>query len=241
MGTFAQWVKTQEDDHETAIGYFARFWASVTPGKISSIDGVKRHLDKIDKSYADSHDEAGKAKIGAAINGFHLAVTEYHKIQAADRAKAMGLDVRVPDEPPPATIAPVDDNKPDDGPSGSGTDDLAAFRAPHERYEMARDATGPRIVRVPDPARDPALDSHPEPDDAPRAPELPSSRLARMEQMLDVMTESWQRQVAINEMLARKLDAVLNALYPEPIDWDALWGHARSAYEDEAFPRDHAE
>ena len=164
MGTFAQWVKQQED-RQDGIGYFARYWASVTPGKISSVDGVKKQLDKIDKTYADSRDERGKAAIAAALSGYGLAVGEYHKLQAAERATALGLDVRVPDEPPPGYDAPVSKPEdvlpypqPEDAAMSPGeaqrlaeamqqTREAARDIAPPERYELAADEHGPRIAR----------------------------------------------------------------------------------------------
>lgn len=203
MGTFAQWVKTQED-RQDAIGYFARYWASVTPGKISSPDGIAKHLDRIAKSYADGGDERGKAAIAAAQSGYHLAVKEYHQARTREQAESQGLVVHVPDEVPPVTDA--EPQEPDDG-AGNDISPEALARSVEQRFETVRDEHGPKIVEK-------------------RAPELPSSRLASLEARLAV---SETLQAEFNAALSRvedKLDAILDALYPEPIDWSAIYASA---------------
>jgi hypothetical protein len=100
MGTFAQWVKLQEDRQQDGIGYFARYWAQVTPGKISSVDGIKRHLDRLGKQAAESGDERAIAAFQAAESGYRLAVKEYHQVQAQANAEANGLTVSKPEPPP---------------------------------------------------------------------------------------------------------------------------------------------
>lgn len=103
MATFSNWVKDQLE-REDSVGFFARYWDSVTPGRISSITGVGRHLEKIERDYGeqppDGQDRnawlSGKSKVDAAMAGYHLAVKEYHGAEALDNARREGV---LPDPP----------------------------------------------------------------------------------------------------------------------------------------------
>lgn len=130
MATYAAWVgaQTERDD---AIGYFARYWARVTPGRISSITGFERHLDKIQRDFAATDDEQGKAAIAAAISGMKLATAEYHKAEAVRNAIATGAM-----EPPPVVH----------GPDGALMDVPGAGP---QQYELRADSNGlPQIRRA---------------------------------------------------------------------------------------------
>ena len=89
MATFAQWVKGQLD-RDDSIGYFAKYWDSASPGKISSISGVGKHLEQIKAEYETQPDgmaepawQRAQAAVAAALGGYHLAVTEYEKLENA--------------------------------------------------------------------------------------------------------------------------------------------------------------
>ena len=106
MATFSQWVKLQEP-RDDAVGFFARYWDAVTPGKISSVAGVRRYLDKLAAQIADSggteESERAGVKHGAALSGLELAVTEYNQAETRDLAIRQGV---LPDpavEAPPAS------------------------------------------------------------------------------------------------------------------------------------------
>jgi hypothetical protein len=211
MGTFAQWVKLQED-RQDGIGYFARYWASITPGKISSVDGIKRILDKAGKQAAESGDDKTLAMYQAAESGYHLAVREYHQVRAAENATAQGLEVRMPQPLPPPDDSPAFSKETDLARKGfmepdavrelmdsvireHHAADLAADAAKRQQgYELAADANGrPQIVRA-----------------------LPESRLDRIEASLELLHDRL-------ELIERKQTMLLDLLFPEPIDWDALW------------------
>jgi hypothetical protein len=83
--TFAQWIKAQEN-RDDQVGYFARYWSQMSPGKISTPGGVERKLTEWQGELAagkpdgqsDAAWERGKVAIEAALVGYRLAVTEYH-------------------------------------------------------------------------------------------------------------------------------------------------------------------
>jgi hypothetical protein len=98
MATFAQYVRAQVD-RDDSIGYFAKYWQKVSPGKISSVDGVGRHLDEIQADLASSDDEKAKAQVAAAIAGYRLTVKEYHEAEKPQHdARALAKDVPPPGE-----------------------------------------------------------------------------------------------------------------------------------------------
>jgi hypothetical protein len=246
-GTFAQWVKEQADrqDRQDDIGFFARTWEQVTPGKISSVDGIKRHLDRIAKQAADAGDETAQNRIGAALSGFSLAVREYHQARAAAEAASQGLEVRMPqpDDNPPfperAEGKHVPEPPPGEAPMRvtgalSPADRLAehvervasqpgrgVIRPAPGGHELVPDRPGPETVRsaVPDIQREAV--AHPE------LYGLPETRLDRITASQELLHDRL-------ELIERKLAAILDALYPEPIDWDRLWRDS-AEYRDAEF------
>lgn len=134
MVTFTQWAKEQAE-RQDAVGYFARYWDSVTPGKISSIAGVRRHLDLIehDRSVKGKPDDMADAawdkaavSLDAARSGLALATAEYTRMRAVENAKAHGLEL-AGEQPGHLTVAPVEDQfrtaipQPQPLPPGYGT------------------------------------------------------------------------------------------------------------------------
>lgn len=245
MGTFAQWVKQQEG-RQDGIGYFARYWSQVTPGKISSVDGTKRVLDRI---RAQGGGEREEAAIEAALSGWNLAVREYHRDQAARNAADNGLEVvRVPG--PPETysgnVLPPDQQPPeraDGAPETVSTADLAraheraladfssgdsnvhpAVSGP-QRYELADEGGKPQIRAVQtEPGK---TASHPEGAGDGRTSgvvtvtHLPPGGLP--ETRIEAIEKRLVRVHGLATAISAKLDAILDALYPEPTDWDALY------------------
>lgn len=197
--TFAGWLKGQVSRGD-AVGYAAKYWESVTPGKISAVSGIEKHLGKIQADYEvqpEGMEEAawlhGKAQIDAALSGLKFAVDEYHQAQALEVAQATGAVPKlasVPDidpELPPAQGHPVER-----GLEGSGAD-LHITAAP----DPARDKTGrterePQVQVLTGPAT-----------------EYPPAWAARIEARLDAIVEM--------------LDLVYRGLFGSPeIDWDEL-------------------
>jgi hypothetical protein len=97
MATFAAWLSEQQD-RQDAVGYLARYWHQASPGRLSAVSGVEKHLRAIEADYRTRPDgmeepawQQGQAAIAAALNGFRFAVEEYHKMQAAEVAQAHGV------------------------------------------------------------------------------------------------------------------------------------------------------
>jgi hypothetical protein len=109
VGTFANWLKGQVSRGD-GIGYAAKYWESVTPGKISAVSGVERHLQKIKADFETQPEgmspqawDHARVSIDAALSGLNLAIDEYHREQALEVAQAAGAVPKlasVPDEPP---------------------------------------------------------------------------------------------------------------------------------------------
>lgn len=89
MSTFSAWLTAQRERPDM-VGDFSRFWESVTPGRISTPTGMKRHLDKVRDSFDGMHDENGLAQVNAAFKGFAVAVESYHREQALENAIETG-------------------------------------------------------------------------------------------------------------------------------------------------------
>jgi hypothetical protein len=96
MATFANWLNNQltRDD---AVGYIAKYWHQASPGRVSAVSGVEKHLRKIEADYEiqpEGMEEAawqrGRASIAAALAGFKFAVTEYHQEQSLEVARETG-------------------------------------------------------------------------------------------------------------------------------------------------------
>lgn len=210
MATFAQWVKDQQE-RDDQVGYFARYFAEVTPGKVSTPTGILRVLNQVrDRSVAES-DEKSLTRADAAITGYNLAVPEYQKDQALRQAIAAGA---IPD---PAA-------QPDDAPAQP---DITAQAA------LAGDG---RIVPVleqvanPDPSspagRLKALANNAAGQVVPTRLSQPDDRLARLEARLDAIAGMQaQNQRMLDAVLTYQL-RILSVVDPEPVDWDTLWAEA---------------
>lgn len=194
MGTFAGWLSEQAD-REDAVGYLAKYWKSVTPGKISAVSGIDRFLHKIEEDYRvqpEGMEEAawlhGQMQVAAALNGLKFAVDEYHKQQAVAAAVANG-----------ATAADL----PDAGVRLEGTGSaLHIAAAPRERAGEPFDSE-PYPERAPGRLPGPSGTSDGDPG------RNAGERLSRIEARLDAIAECLRELVLI--------------FAPEPeIDWNEL-------------------
>jgi hypothetical protein len=139
MATFSAWLTAQRERPDM-VGDFSRFWESVTPGRISTPTGMRRHLDKVLATFERTGDEDGLAQVSAALKGFNVAVDSYHREQALENAIETGAVPRpdadasaarygyTPDESGAGRTTPDNAGQPDNpGPDGPASDDLAAF------------------------------------------------------------------------------------------------------------------
>jgi hypothetical protein len=203
MATFANWLNNQltRDD---AVGYIAKYWHQASPGRVSAVSGVEKHLRKIEADYEiqpEGMEEAawqrGRASIAAALAGFKFAVTEYHQEQSLEVARETGALppklVAVPEPPQeqdpelvPESHQRVTAHPAERGLAGSGKD----LHITGKRRELAFAAAEPLTRLGPLDTQEP-------------------SQLDRIEAKLD-------------DIIAL-LAAPLAALYDEPeIDWDEL-------------------
>jgi hypothetical protein len=200
MTTFANWIKAQEH-RDDSVGYFARYWDAVTPGRISTPSGVERQLLKIeDATPEDAVKE--QAAIGAALAGFKIAVGDYHKDQALSNAVASGvLSDRIPREEPPVAQEP--DAVPEPQQAGEGTNEGTGGEQP------------PAAVSYPAPVTSGVSNAS-----------LVAQNFASLAQQLDRI-EAHQRSLEKRvDSLGLLLTVVADQLEdraPQPIDWDALF------------------
>jgi hypothetical protein len=205
MATFASWLKGQVSRGDE-IGYAAKYWESVTPGKISAVTGVEKYLRQIKADYEtqpEGMEEAawlhGRAQVDAALSGLKFAVDEYHKQQALEVAQAAGAVPKlasVPDPEPPA----------DPGPEMVTPDQLAQA---HERataaHPVERGLAGSgkdlRITAPQDTVWSDPLAAAP-------------SQLDRIEAKLDAIGVQ-------NEIILQFIEELFGRVRAE-IDWDAL-------------------
>jgi hypothetical protein len=93
VSTFSQWLATQEDREDEA-GWFAQYWKSVTPGRVSSVTGVIRHLDqRLADALAGAVAEEDLADLRRALSAVRDAAAGYGQDQLADQAQRAGLRV----------------------------------------------------------------------------------------------------------------------------------------------------
>lgn len=95
MATFAAWLKDQES-RQDRIGRAACYWAKVTPGRLSSVQGVKRFVENQLRDLGDSADPDDVAAIRDAIAGLEEAHVAYAKHEAHEQAIAAGVTELVP-------------------------------------------------------------------------------------------------------------------------------------------------
>lgn len=222
MVTFTQWTKNQVERND-AVGYFAKYWNDVTPGKISSIAGVRKHLETIEHDrtahgkpddMAEPAWERAKVALGAAKSGLELAVAEYTRMRAVENAQAHGLALASPELPsgPPQPADPVQVQPGVAyGPyPAQPANPLAELRAsgvpgtqPPDGVTLAGSGADLRITR------DMSTDE----------------RLARIEHRLAVLAESHKAQHDMLRLVYAEL------VVKEP-DWDGLWAIASRATEE---------
>jgi len=100
VSTFAQWLAAQED-RDDRTGWLARHWAGVTPGRISSVTGVMRHLERrlSDLQAADPGDDRVAAtelaeaarQAALAVEAAREGAAEYARSQLRAQAERAGL------------------------------------------------------------------------------------------------------------------------------------------------------
>lgn len=209
MATFSQWLKTQ-GDRDDAVGHFSRYWDSVTPGKISSVSGMQRHLEKIAKSYEEAESGTGQesrenVQVKTALSSLPLAVKDYHRAEARENAiktGAMGPDAQV-------TGGEGGAGEPA-GPDGAGVTRNGVFPSGAVSYTVgAGGANGTEVqhetqlpVRIAAPA------------------DSPTSRAAQRQDRMEAALLRVEAELAEQRHM---LAAILDALVPVPIDWDAAW------------------
>lgn len=215
MVTFTQWAKGQAD-RQDAVGYFTRYWDSVTPGKISSVVGVRRFLETIEhdrktRGKPDEMSDAAWDKAGvsleAAKSGLELAVAEYTRMRAVENANAHGLQL-APEQPPlmdaseahsPEQVIRLDPGQLTVSASPEGTG------KPADGVSLTGSGTDLRITR----------------------PGSSEERLGRIERLLTMLAESHKAQ---NDLL--KL--IYAELVVHELDWDELWAIASRAPQETA-------
>jgi len=124
VSTFSQWLATQEDREDEA-GWFAQYWKSVTPGRISSVTGTIRFLDsRLADALAGGVAEEDLADLRRALSAVRDAAADYGRDQLTDQAHRAGLRVIRP------ARAAQGDAEAISGPdAGSGPPDAAAASA----------------------------------------------------------------------------------------------------------------
>jgi hypothetical protein len=205
MATFASWL-SEQTDRDDAVGYVAKYWKSVTPGKISAVSGIERYLAKIRDNYAMQPEDMAEpawrhaqAQADAAISGLPFAVDAYHKHQAIGVAEANGVT--------PADLA------------GTSTGEVVA---------LALSVPG-EPDRLPDVPNSPAAEEWAKAKQEPIAPPprgeprkggkytgWPEDRFNRIEAHLEHL-------IAQNAAVIETLQAMVELFAPDPvIDWDEL-------------------
>jgi hypothetical protein len=107
MATFSQWLKLQEG-RQDETGSAARYWAQVTPGRISGVTGIIRHLEK-HLGELGTPGLAGNqalANAEAALAGIRSAVDEYGRDSIAEQARKAGVLALVPPAGPESDAEP---------------------------------------------------------------------------------------------------------------------------------------
>jgi hypothetical protein len=163
MATFSQWLKLQEG-RQDGTGSAARYWAQVTPGRISGVTGIIRHLEKLwhEAEAAPGHEGAEAAQ--AALAGIRSAVDEYGRDSITEQARKAGVLALVPPAGPESgaeepgrpmprlerTLASGSPGEPYAGRSAPGTVtyEQADSRARHPSEIVARSPTMEALARI---------------------------------------------------------------------------------------------
>jgi hypothetical protein len=150
VSTFSQWLGTQEDREDEA-GWFAQYWKSVTPGRVSSVTGIIRFLDKrLADALASSVAEEDLADLRRALSAVRDVAADYGQDQLADQAHRAGLRLIRPARAAQGGAEPI--SAPDavgDMPEGAAAsaDALAGF-AVLDRVEARLDAVEGMLTRT---------------------------------------------------------------------------------------------
>jgi hypothetical protein len=202
MTTFSMWLKRQ-GNREDAIGYISRYWEAATPGRISSVTGIKRHLEQLSKDHNEGDDEQAKVAIAAALSGFGLAVKEYHQVSSIEIAKANGA--LPPDFPMPGAPGAQEFRAGSLIPDAEPTD---VIPLPQQKTPGPRTAPAAEGGTFP-----PGGDNDPAPAPAGRYTGWPQERFDRLE----------ERLARIEARIAALADGQAAAAADAPVDWPALF------------------
>jgi hypothetical protein len=165
MATFSQWLKLQEG-RQDETGSAARYWAQVTPGRISGVTGIIRHLEKL--ASEDPGQDGAKALdrqyAETALAGIRSAVDEYGRDSITEQARKAGVlalvppagpesDAEEPERPMPRlerTLASGSPGGPYAGRSAPGTvtREQAESVARHPSEMIARSPTMEAFARI---------------------------------------------------------------------------------------------
>jgi hypothetical protein len=151
VSTFSQWLDTQEDREDEA-GWFAQYWKSVTPGRISSVTGTIRFLDsRLADALAGGVAEEDLADLRRALSAVRDAAADYGRDQLTDQAHRAGLRVirpaRAAQGGAEAVPAPDASSGPPDA-AAAPADALAGFAVHHDRVEARLDAVEGMLTRT---------------------------------------------------------------------------------------------
>ena len=114
--TYRSWLAEQEK-REDQVGWYARWWTKTSPGRISSVQGIEKFIKTAIEDIGKNGEGDGGISLEharAALEYHALAVEEYHGRNGSRAASGHPGAAQEAQGP--------------DGPSGSATDDLAAFR-----------------------------------------------------------------------------------------------------------------
>lgn len=215
MATFASWLHDQ-GDREDAVGYLSKYWKSVTPGKISAVSGVERHLKNIEHDYAtqpegmeDAAWRHGQAAVSAALSGLKFAVDEYHKQQAVDTAVHHGVR---PEDIPVQGELPSGPDMSSRGDGLPGNPGMLPTQPVQELSRLAGTGSNLHITAAPEGTGKPRERAGEPPGSDP----YPGVAQSVTDQRLDTL-------MAQNAAIIELLQELVLVFSPEPeIDWDAL-------------------
>jgi hypothetical protein len=197
MSTFAQWVKDQVS-RDDSIGYFARYYDTITPGKVSSVLGVLKVLEDNARQYSTQPDgmenpawERARASSAAAIAGYHLAVKAFH-----------GEDVAVPKAAAPETR--------DEGAAVPAGKPLPLAQVPGAGPQLTTDARGVIASRME--SLEPMEPAATSPRRAGKYTGWPEERFNRMEDRQSQLAERLELAIAALANVEGLLDKILTAL-----------------------------
>jgi len=90
MATFSQWLKDQESRPDE-IGKAAVSWSSLTPGRISSVLGIERYIERRLSEHGPDADSEETRWLNDVLAGLRKAAEEYGRVQAHEQAVKAGV------------------------------------------------------------------------------------------------------------------------------------------------------